>query len=73
MERNLEKQYLDQVTGEGDKLEVSKLQKCSYCDLPLNGPVLNQYKKCICGNNIHYLCFIRSDKICNNCRIKTFK
>lgn len=67
MEKYLEKQYLDKTPAKGRKLEVQEPQICSYCDLPLDGPILNQYKKCICGNKIHYLCFKSNDKLCNNC------
>lgn len=67
MECYLEKQYLTQEINKGSKMENTKLQKCSYCDLMLNGPILYEYKKCICGNAFHLFCYTNNDKICSNC------
>lgn len=71
MEKYLQRQYMDSVGGKQITTKVINLQKCSYCNLPLSGPIINQYKKCICGNSYHYLCFVNNDKICNNCLPKS--
>lgn len=73
MEHYLEKQYIDQISAKVIKVEVNEMQKCSYCGLSLNGPILNQYKKCICGNSFHHLCSIGKDNnLCNDCLAKRF-
>nr|CAI5858030.1 unnamed protein product [Callosobruchus analis] len=42
--------------------------ECTFCELPLSGPVLIEIKKAVCGHNFHSLCFSYNNGICNICR-----
>lgn len=67
MEKFLQSKYLgcqNQSTKCGHSTNKSK---CAYCDIPLQGPILSDGKKCDFGHNFHSLCFAYNKGICNIC------
>lgn len=41
--------------------------KCNYCNLPLNCPILEDDKKLNCGHAYHNICIRHLNNICNQC------
>lgn len=41
--------------------------KCSYCNLPLNCPILEDIEKLNCGHMFHKICIRHLNNVCKQC------
>lgn len=69
MEKYLQKKYLGENLTERLMPSGNNMAslKCTYCQLPLNANIIQEFKNLSCGHVYHIICLQMINNMCNVC------